>query len=665
MVDEFVSAIHPTWFIFLSRSEVRVSAEQSNDFKETVRASTDIVGLIGETVRLNSVRGGREFVGLCPFHDDHNPSMRVYPDQQSFRCWVCNMGGDCFTFVMESEHVEFRDALEILAQRANVPIPARSQQRPGQPGLDKAKLLEALLWAQGVFQQTLKSVPAAEPARRYLAQRGFTQETIEQFRLGFAPDEWSKLLDQARGRFTPQQLLSVGLVRERENGSGHYDYFRDRVMFPIHNERGQPVGFGGRVLPGADASFGKYFNSNENAVFHKSRLVYALNQAREAMKATNTVVVTEGYTDCITLHQAGLRNVVATLGTALTEMQVTTIKRFAQRVVLVYDGDDAGQSASERAVSRFLAQDVDLRILTLPAGEDPADFVTQHGPERMQQMIHDAPEAFDFVFNMSRNRHGLQTVDGRQRILGDVVSLLAGVPRLAKNVREDLLLHRTAERLNLSEEVVREQYRQARQGTPQRNVQSVNTTHRVDRPETPASVMRILQGQPTRDDRFECDLLECLISAPEWITRVRQEIGTADFTNPSLRTIAESCFDIDELGEETLAFGQLLSALDGNEPAKRLAVWIGAQASTKQIEYKLREAEATNTESNTTDDCPLLLRRSLENFKWRREEQSHQRRVLELSEQCEGSRSLDDETEKLLRQFSDFHQKRASKKATG
>ncbi|MCA9026355.1 MAG: DNA primase [Planctomycetaceae bacterium] len=643
-----------------------MSAEPSNDFKETVRAKTDIVGLVGEAVRLQSMRGGREFVGLCPFHEDHNPSMRVYPDQQSFRCWVCNTGGDCFTFVMQRENVEFREALEILALRANVPIPARGQQRPGTPGLDKAKLHEALLWAQGLFHHSLKNDPAAEPVRKYLAERGFTRETVEQFRLGYAPNAWSWLLDQSRGKFTPQQLVSVGLARERDNGPGHYDYFRDRVMFPIHNERGQPVGFGGRVLPGADASFGKYVNSNENPVFHKSRLVYALNHAREEMKDSQTVVVTEGYTDCIALHQAGLRNVVATLGTALTEMQVTTIKRFAKRVVLVYDGDEAGQKASERAVSRFLAQDVDLRILTLPSGEDPAEFVTNHGPERLQQMIESAPEAFDFVFNASRNRHGLQTVDGRQRILADVVSMMAEVPRLAKNVREDLLLHRTAERLGLSEDVVREQYKQARQGVPQSQSQTRQSVHRVDRAEVPVTVKRILQGQPTRDDRLECDLLQCIIGAPLWTTRVRQEIGTDDFTNPTLRTIAQACIDIDELGEEQVTFGRLLSALDGNEAAKQLAVWLGEQASTKRIEDKLRAAADTHRGSNTTDDCPLLLRRSLDNLKWRREEQSHQRRVVELSEKCEGSRSLDDdETEKLLRQFSEFHQKRASNQATG
>lgn len=642
-----------------------MSADLSNDFKETVRGQTDIVSLIGETVRLSSVRGGREFVGLCPWHDDHNPSMRVYPDRQTYRCWSCNKGGDCFTFVMEIEHVEFRDALEILAQRAGLPIPRRSKGSHGPSGSEKSKLLEALLWAQGLFQESLRSDPAAEPARRYLAERGFKPETIAQFRLGFHPNDWSWLLNRARGRFTPEQLTAAGLTKERDEGTGHFDYFVNRVMFPIHNERGQPVGFGGRVLPGDDSGFGKYFNSTENAVFHKSRLVYALNHARDAIKEIETAVVVEGYTDCIACHQAGLKNVVATLGTALTEMQVTTIKRFARKVVLVYDGDQAGVDASERAVSRFLAQDVDLRILTLPAGQDPAEFIGEHGPDSLQDLINNAPEAFDFAFGIYRRRFGVETVDSRERIMNQLVNLLAGVPRMAKNVREGLLLHRTAERLGIAEEVVRQQYQQARRASSPRTTSvNENTNRRVDRAQMPAHAARILAGQPTRDDRLECELLQCLVADLQWIGAVRQEIGTGDFTNPTLRNIAQACFDIDEVGGESLAFTHLLSALDGDEPAKQLAIWLDEQAATKHIGESLRP-ESANQEPHTTDDCPLLLRRSIDELKWRREEQSHKRMAIELSEQCEGARSLDAETERLLRQFSDFHQKRATKKALG
>ncbi len=234
-----------------------------------------------------------------------------------------------------------------------------------------AEPLEVLAWAERVFHQTLLESPIAETARQYLAQRGFTRETIERFCLGFHPNDWGWIQNQARGRYRGPQLAAACLVKPQEDGTRYSDYFTNRVLFPIHNERDQPVGFGGRVLPGESDRFGKYFNSPESGFFHKSRLLYALSHARQGLRETGTAVVTEGYTDCIAAHQAGLNNVVATLGTSLTIEQVTTLKRFARKVVLVYDGDAAGRLAAERAVTRFLAQDVDLRVLTLPGGRTP------------------------------------------------------------------------------------------------------------------------------------------------------------------------------------------------------------------------------------------------------------------------------------------------------
>jgi DNA primase len=602
---------------------------------------------------------------LCPFHDDHNPSLRVYPDRQSFRCWVCAAGGDCFSFVQQRERVEFREALEILAQRAGVLVPARRRAPTAGAPHEKARLLEALLWAQRQFLDALRSDAASEPARRYLAERGFTQQTLDDFHLGFHPNDWSWILQRARGRFTPELLAAAGLVKPRDGETGHFDYFVNRVMFPIHNERGQPVGFGGRVLPGEDSSFGKYFNSHENAVFHKSRLLYALNHARDAMKPTETAIVVEGYTDCITAHQAGLKNVVATLGTALTEMQVTTIKRFARKVVLVYDGDQAGQDASLRAVSRFLSQDLDLRILTLPAGQDPADYIGRHGAESFQRLIDQAPEAFDFAFDTLRNKYGLTTVDGRQRILSELMDLLAAVPRLARNVRQDLLLQRTAERLGIAEEVVRRQYQEWSRPAPRRSAAPSPAQSRIDAAETPPHVQRLLRGQPTRDDRLECELLQCLLAAPQWTSVVRREIVPEDLQNPTLRTILQVCFDVDERGGPTRDGSPILLALAGQEPVKQVVVWLGEQAERKCLQDRLREAgtiqDSTIQETTTTVDCPHLLRRAIDNLVWRREEQSHQRTAQALSAQCEGARALNAETEHLLRQFSNFHQKRATK----
>ncbi|MBX3436264.1 MAG: hypothetical protein KF861_02155 [Planctomycetaceae bacterium] len=234
---------------------------------------------------------------------------------------------------------------------------------------------------------------------------------------------------------------------------------------------------------------------------------------------------------------------------------------------------------------------------------------------------------------------------------------------MAQNVREKLLLQRTAERLGIAEEVVHQQYTQLRrrENGPQRSLPTPErAVRRIDRAETPGHVTRILQGQPTRDDRLEYELLQCLVAGLQWTGLVRREIGSGDFTNPALRNIAQACFDIDESGVDSLAFTRLMSALDDDPAAKQLAVWLETQAVSKRIDEHLCET-AKSQEANTTDDCPLLLRRCLREIQWRREEQSHKRMALELSEQCEGARSLDAETERLLRRFSDFHQKRATK----
>jgi DNA primase len=640
-------------------AELVVPDDLSHDFKETVRAHTDIVSLIGETVRLQSVRGGREFIGLCPFHDDHNPSMRVYPDRQSYRCWSCNAGGDCFTFVMESDRLEFRDALELLANRAKLSVPKRAG-RPAPPGQEKTALLEALLWAEGLFHHTLLKDESAAPARAYLAERGFTAETMAKFKLGFHPNDWEWLQRKAQGRFSTEQLVAAGLCGKREGSGGCFDYFVGRVLFPIHNERGQPVGFGGRVLPGTDDSFGKYFNSLENPVFHKSRLVYAIDHAREGLKASETAVVTEGYTDCIIAHQAGLTNVVATLGTALTEMQVTTIKRFARKVVLVYDGDQAGRDAAARAVGRFLAQDVDLRILTLPDGQDPAEYISEHGPEAFAQQVAAAPEALEFVFDRLEAKFGFKTIDSRNEVLNRVVAVLADAPRLYATPREKILLGRTAEKLRIKEEDVRERYRKAREESARRH-SSVRPSA-LSEPSLPDSdndehISRILKGQPTRDDRLECELAQILIAVPRLTDVIRQSVGALEIANAAVRSIVQIYYDWAELGEPVRDFSHLLAALDETPSIKQLAVWLDEQARIKNLEFKLcHDAERGD------DDFPLILRRLLENLQWRREEESHHRTAIELSEAGEGAHGLDEETKRLLRQLAEFHQKRATKR---
>jgi len=624
-----------------------VPDQLSNEFRETVRTRTDLVALVGETITLSSIGGGREFRGLCPFHEDHDPSLRVYPDRQTYRCWACNSGGDCFTWVMEQERVEFREALEILAKRANVEIPRSRRSEPAGQADAKTSLYEALLWAQGEFHRTLLEAPFAEKARNYLREtRGFTDETIKKFKLGFSPNSWDWLQTRAKGKFSAQLLASAKLVTELRKG-GYGDFFRGRVLFPICNERGQPVSFGGRVLPGEDDGSGKYWNGVESPVYYKSKVLFGLSFARDAIKKTNSVIVTEGYTDCLALHQAGIENVVATCGTALTDQHVTTIKRFARNVVLVYDGDKAGQDAADRALARFLAQDIDLRILTLPNNQDPPEFLAEHSVEKFQELAATAPEVWEYKFAAARRRHGLDTLDQRLRVLDDMLGLMAAAPSMADNIRSGAMLGNLSARLRFTESQVRDRFVELREKSA-----AAKKPASVSRSESDPAVDRLIQGNLSKDDKLECELLGILFVAPETAPLVKSGVSLDDLRQPRLRQLLNLCFELTTENSGP-AFDRLLGAIEDGH-LKRLAVWIDEQAVAKDLRSQLRDGTAG------TDGCPHFLRRSIDQLAWRREEQSQGRIAVELSANSDGAHRIDEAAEAKLRQLTQFHQRRAT-----
>lgn len=441
-------------------------SEFAGDFKELVRSRTDIVSLIGESLTLQPQRGGLEYAALCPFHDDSNPSLKVYPDRQSYRCWVCNEGGDVFTWVMKRENLDFRETLEMLAERAHIELPKRTQRQAGDAAR-KQDLYAVLKWAELQFHECLLS-PAGKEALAYLTdQRGYTPETIEQFRIGFHPDDWEWLQRRNKGQFPASLLDQARIVKKRDGSAGYSDEYVDRVLFPIRDERSRTVAFGGRVLPGhSNEKFGKYWNGRESPVFQKHRVLYGLAEAREAIRDTKSVLVTEGYADCVACHQAGVRHVVATLGTSLTETHVTRLKAFAPKIVMVYDGDAAGQRAAARAVPMLLGQSIDLRVLTLPEGQDPDDYLGQHGREKFEEIVARAPEAWEFQLDYLAAQVGLDSVNGQEHVLNEMLSLLAKVPGLKGTAREDLILGRLSSRLRLQETRIRAQLEAARKQTP-------------------------------------------------------------------------------------------------------------------------------------------------------------------------------------------------------
>jgi DNA primase len=554
-----------------------------DEIKEQVRSRTDIVQLIGETVSLQPARGGRLFQCICPFHDDHNPSMQVNPERQTYRCWVCNEGGDCFSYVMKHDNLSFPEALALLAEKAGVDLPKRGGRDFGDEagGVKKSDLFEVLNWATREFEQYLKGAAQAAQARDYIASRGLTPEIIQQFQLGYHPDDWHWLQERARGRYSVDSLAVVRLVGVRDNGPGHYDFFVDRLLFPICDERSRPVAFGGRVIPGRpvkeDAP--KYWNSPESPLFSKSRLCYGLDQARDAIRKTETVVVTEGYMDCIKAHQHGLKNAVATLGTALTETHVQVLKRMARKFVLIYDGDTAGLNAAERSLPRFLAQDVDLRILTLPEGLDPDEYLEAHGLAGLEQAIGEAPEALEFKLRRTIERYGTSSVDARQRVTDELLETMAISPGLSGSVRERNLISRLTSRLGVSESILQKRLRELRGdkafktfSQPPRKVDPAETSLIDDESQLKEQI-NSLQRSTAGDDLLESEFFRLLLKSPDVFLWVGQRIGSDDLHHPALRHLWCVCLDVAELGAPP-SFEMLLAQTESSA-LKGLIAWLG------------------------------------------------------------------------------------------
>lgn len=625
-------------------------------FKELVRQRTNLVELVAESVQL--VSNGRDFKGLCPFHNDHNPSMIISPDRGTWRCWVCNLGGDCFSWVMEYDRVDFFEALKILAEKAHLEVPKftpRHQQVGQQQPLEKSSLYDVMKWAEDQFHECLMETSVGEFARRYLIEdRGFTEETMQQFRLGFHPDDWQWLVNRARGRFAEQLLLEARLIFKKEGHTRCSDYFVNRVMFPVHDERRRVVAFGGRILPGANSDkLAKYFNSPESVIFTKSKLLFGLDEARQGIRETETVVVVEGYTDCITAHQFGVKNVVATLGTALTESHVTYLKRLARKVVLVFDGDTAGQQAAERALMKFIAQEVDLRILTLPAGQDPADFLEQQGAARLQEMIDQAPEAWIFKLNLCVGKFGLESIDGQHRILEEMLELLAASPNLTGTIREDIILRKLADRLSLKETVVRKRLSEVKQ---KQNPSLQQSAPSFDPHSTPSashtSGSSETSENPTKDSQLESELLEIIFVYPECVPQIQQHISPESLKDPRLRFLYQLSIDLTEEGIVP-EMNRILDRID-DPLLKQLVVKIDFQAHDKAIHDKLTSTPVPH------EGIPHFLKHSIQNLKWREERERHERTKGSLVQKVQ-SNTLNSDAKELLKKASEFHQKRHQK----
>ncbi len=412
---------------------------------EEVRAAADIVDVAGDYVQLK--RSGSRFMGLCPFHNEDTPSFSIDPEKNLYYCFGCQNGGDVFKFVQEIEGVGFLEGVRILAERYGIPLPEEEVDQ--EAANERESILHALRFAARFFYHQLTQTDRGQPALDYLRDRGYTPATIKQFGLGYAPDEWDALLNAAEDeQLDPETLEKAGLVVERNDGSGYYDRYRGRIIFPIFSHIGKVLAFAGRILdPDGDRDQPKYINSPETKVYHKKEVLYGLNQAKRAIRQTDEVMLVEGYTDVISLSQAGVENVVASSGTALTEGQVETLHRYAKRVLLLYDADEAGSRATMRGMDRVLEQGMGAYAVELPEGNDPDDYVQTHGGDAFDDYVEthrqDLPS---FAYQRARRQGELETPEDRVEVQRSIIESVARIPD--PNLRREYVT-RTSEVVNV------------------------------------------------------------------------------------------------------------------------------------------------------------------------------------------------------------------------
>jgi DNA primase len=418
-----------------------------NSLKDKVLEATDIVEVVGERVTLT--RRGKDFVGLCPFHPDHKPSLAVSPSKQIFKCWSCGAGGDAIRFVQLRDRVDFREALVTLARRAGIEL--RSSPADRQSAELREQLQAAVFWARQHFQRNLQSAPGGQHAVEYARQRGLTPQTIERYGLGLAPDAWDDLLNAARRTGLRLEVLQqAGLIATNESGKT-YDRFRNRLIFPIADALGRPVAFGGRTL-GDDPA--KYLNSPETVLFSKSRVLYGLDLARSSIEERKAVIVVEGYLDAVLLHQYGFDHAVATLGTALTDAHVKLLGPLATSIYLCFDNDAAGVRAADRAVEIALRTQTDVRVVILDGGKDPADLLVASGAPGFEACLSRAVDALEFKWSQALNAFGAAGQRSRRAAVEEFLRFVAAVTVSGgiDPLQQNLLLNRLGELLGVPRE---------------------------------------------------------------------------------------------------------------------------------------------------------------------------------------------------------------------
>jgi DNA primase len=420
---------------------------EAGSFADRVKQQADIVRVVGEYVRLK--KSGQNFTGLCPFHSEKSPSFAVHPTKQIYHCFGCGVGGDVFKFVMEMEKCGFPEAIRIVAEKCGIAIPRPRERSPEErkENQQRAALVEMHREAQTFFVKQIEGTLEGKAARAYLEDRGIDKAAMDRFGIGYAPSGGDILLRVLKQKYPDKLLVESGLVSRDQSGRV-FDRFRRRITFPISNESGKIVAFGCRAL-GDDQP--KYLNSPETPIYSKSNVLYHLDRAKEALRRSDFAVLVEGYMDAIAVARAGISNVVASCGTSLAEPQIKLLGRFTRRVIVNYDPDTAGQTATERSISLLLEHDFEVRVLALPGKADPDKFIREQGAEAYTKLLKEAPPYVDYLIGRARQMN-LSTGEGKRHAVNFLLPYIQKIPN--RLLRSEWAT-RIAQQLRLDEPVLR------------------------------------------------------------------------------------------------------------------------------------------------------------------------------------------------------------------
>ena len=523
-----------------------------------VQQANDIIDVIGEHVSLK--KKGREMVGLCPFHDDHRPSMNVNPVKQIFKCFSCGAGGDVFKFIQMRENLTFPQAIERLAERAGIKLEKRQMPRRTPSGTDAGqnrqiedvdpnRLANANAWAAKYFQQNLNDDKMGKFARDYIADRKISPESVKKWQLGLAINSPDGLIKEAKAKKASLKLLEqAGLIMGQNQ-----DKFVNRLMFTITDVTGRVIGFGGRTL---DDDSAKYINSPTTVLFDKSNSLYGLEQARHEIVSTGTAVVVEGYTDCIMAHQFGCCNVVAALGTSFTTGHGRLLRRYAKKVILIFDSDVAGIEATNRALDVCLAQRIDIKLASVPEGKDPCDFLLAAGKEGFEQLVTEAIDVFQFKWDRLREKFATDdTLAGKKSAIDEYLQTIATDLQAGKIHDIDLGL-----RVTQISKIIGLDSRQI-------NAELNNRLKRAQRTASYGSRGENVPGVDYGQGRFAAaqrEVLEVLLNEPELYETVKQKITADVFDVPILGQVAEILFETLD-GDVNAALTEILARTESVE----------------------------------------------------------------------------------------------------